>query len=66
MSLQLARRIRHFLQREDGVTAVECALILAIVVIICFVALHPAHLPPSSRHVQVEGPLLAATDTVDP
>jgi len=35
----------RFLKREDGVTAVECALMLALVVVICLVALAPMSRP---------------------
>lgn len=47
MSRPLARSALSFLKREDGVTAVECALMLALVVIICFAALRPA-VPPEA------------------
>jgi len=36
------RPLVSFLKNEDGVTAVECALLLALVVAICLVALSPA------------------------
>ena len=36
----VARSVVHFLTREDGLTAVECALMLALVVIVCIVALN--------------------------
>lgn len=54
MGRALALKLFNFLKREDGVTAVECALMLALVVIICLVVLRPAHLPDSSREVQLE------------
>jgi Flp pilus assembly pilin Flp len=34
-------RLVRFLRQEEGVTAVECALMLALVVIICIVAINP-------------------------
>lgn len=37
----IPRRLIAFLHNEDGVTAVECALMLALVVVICLVALAP-------------------------
>ena len=49
MSRPLARSLFTFLKREDGVTAVECALMLALVVIICFAALKPPTLPPAGE-----------------
>jgi Flp pilus assembly pilin Flp len=42
MTRTLSRRLARFLKHEDGVTAVECALLLALVVAICLVALAPA------------------------
>lgn len=38
----MKRTLIHFLKREEGVTAVECALMLALVVVICLVSLAPA------------------------
>jgi pilus assembly protein Flp/PilA len=35
---KIARSLVNFLKREDGVTAVECALMLALVVLICIIA----------------------------
>jgi hypothetical protein len=37
--------VARFLKGEEGVTAVECALMLALVVVICLVALAPAATP---------------------
>lgn len=54
MGRALALKALHFLKQEEGVTAVECALMLALVVIICFLVLRPTHLPESSREVQLE------------
>ena len=42
MSRTLSRSVVRFLKDEAGVTAVECALLLAVVVAICLVALAPA------------------------
>ena len=39
-------RFARFLKREEGVTAVECALMLALVVVICLVALAPTTAAP--------------------
>jgi len=39
----LARSFVSFLKKEDGVTAIECALMLALVVVICIVALSNAN-----------------------
>jgi Flp pilus assembly pilin Flp len=41
MTRFLPRSVVRFLNREEGVTAVECALMLALVVVICLVALAP-------------------------
>jgi len=35
---KLARSLLNFVKREDGVTAVECALMLALIVLICIMA----------------------------
>lgn len=54
MSRPLAHSLFTFLKREDGVTAVECALLLALVVILCFAALKPPTLPTAGESVTVE------------
>jgi hypothetical protein len=41
----MTRLLARFLKGEEGVTAVECALMLALVVVICLVALAPASSP---------------------
>jgi len=46
MSRYLPRSFVRFLKNDEGVTAVECALMLALVVVICLVALTPA--PPAT------------------
>jgi Flp pilus assembly pilin Flp len=38
-----ARTVVSFLKKEEGVSAVECALLLALVIIICIVAISPAN-----------------------
>jgi len=45
MTRILTRPLARFLKDEAGVTAVECALLLALVVAICLVALAPASSP---------------------
>jgi Flp pilus assembly pilin Flp len=45
MTRFLPRSVVRFLNREEGVTAVECALMLALVVVICLVALTPVAQP---------------------
>lgn len=45
MTRFLPRSVVRFLAREEGVTAVECALMLALVVVICLVALTPVAQP---------------------
>ncbi len=34
-----------FLKKEDGPTAVECALLLGLIIVICLVAIHTAQMP---------------------
>jgi Flp pilus assembly pilin Flp len=41
MSRNLQSRVARFVRNEEGVTAVECALMLALVVVICLIALAP-------------------------
>jgi Flp pilus assembly pilin Flp len=41
----VSRRMVRFLKHDEGVTAVECALMLALVVVICVVALAPSATP---------------------
>lgn len=47
----------RFLKGEAGVTAVECALLLALVVVICLVALGPATARP-----RADGAVTVATE----
>ena len=35
----LAKKVRHFLVSEDGPTAVEYAVMLALIIIVCLVAI---------------------------
>ena len=51
MSRFLPRSIVRFLKKDEGVTAVECALMLALVVVICLVALSPVT-PPTDAPVE--------------
>jgi len=51
MTRFLPRSVVRFLSREDGVTAVECALMLALVVVICLVAPSPVS-PPAEAAAQ--------------
>jgi pilus assembly protein Flp/PilA len=41
----MLKSVLHFLKREDGPTAVECALMLALVVIVCIVAINSVNSP---------------------
>lgn len=54
----VSRSIRHrligFVRNEDGVTAVECALMLALVVVICLVALTPGSTAEPAPIVRLE------------
>jgi Flp pilus assembly pilin Flp len=34
------QQLQRFLKKEEGVTAIECALMLALVVVICIVAIN--------------------------
>ncbi|HVK10051.1 MAG TPA: hypothetical protein VM597_14885 [Gemmataceae bacterium] len=45
MFRRVSRPFVAFFRNEEGVTAVECALLLALVVAICLVALAPAPSP---------------------
>jgi hypothetical protein len=45
MIRRLSRPFVTFFKNEEGVTAVECALLLALVVAICLVALGPVPVP---------------------
>ncbi len=54
MSRILARRLFAFLHDEEGVTAVECALMLALVVVICLVALSPGSAAAPAPGVRIE------------
>ena len=51
MTRLLTRSVIRFLKDEEGVTAVECALMLALVVVICLVALTPVA-PPADAAVE--------------
>jgi Flp pilus assembly pilin Flp len=54
----VSRSIRHrliaFVRNEEGVTAVECALMLALVVVICLVALTPSSTTAPAATVRLE------------
>jgi Flp pilus assembly pilin Flp len=39
----ITRRLVRFLRQEEGVTAIECALMLALVIVICIVAINPVN-----------------------
>ena len=41
------RSLVHFLKKEDGATAVECALMLALIIVICIVAINTVQSHPS-------------------
>lgn len=44
MKRSLFRSFVNFLAKEDGPTAVECAMLLAIVVVICLIVVQPGSL----------------------
>jgi hypothetical protein len=54
MSRNLGRRLLAFLRDEEAVTAVECALMLALVVVICLVALTPGSAESPAPGVRLE------------
>jgi Flp pilus assembly pilin Flp len=54
MSRFLPRRLIAFIRDEEGVTAVECALMLALVVVICLVALTPGSTSNPAPSVRLE------------
>lgn len=54
MSRFVPKRLIAFLRDEEGVTAVECALMLALVVVICLVALSPGSSDNPAPIVRVE------------
>jgi pilus assembly protein Flp/PilA len=39
MLAQLRKRISHFLKNEDGPTAVEYAVMLALIIVVCITAI---------------------------
>jgi pilus assembly protein Flp/PilA len=39
MLTQLTRRVADFLKREDGPTAVEYAIMLALIIVVCIAAI---------------------------
>ena len=39
MLSQLPRRVAHFLKAEDGPTAVEYAVMLALIIVVCLTAI---------------------------
>ena len=41
----MLKTVLNFLKREDGPTAVECALMLALVVVVCIVAINSVNSP---------------------
>lgn len=53
-----AKPLARFWKQEDGVTAVECALMLALVVAICLVVIAPSANPSRS----IEPTIVVATD----
>jgi len=58
MTRILIRPLQRFLRNEEGVTAVECALLLAMVVVICLVTLSPG----STRTQPAQVPIVVVSD----
>ena len=54
MSRSIRQRLIAFLRNEEGVTAVECALMLALVVVICLIALTPGSTTEPAPTVRLE------------
>jgi pilus assembly protein Flp/PilA len=53
----ITRFLVNFLKREEGVTVVECALMLALVVVICIVAANTVESTPQvDDSVALEAP----------
>ncbi len=53
MTRDLLRSAQRFFKNEEGVTAVECALMLALVVVIWLVALSPGSRRTQPAHVPI-------------
>jgi pilus assembly protein Flp/PilA len=53
---RVVKSIVDFLRREDGATFVECALMLALVVVVCIVAISANARPEVSDPVVVQAP----------
>ena len=53
---RFVRPVVNFLKKEDGPTAVECALMLALVIVVCIVAINTGNQPsaPLAEPVVVE------------
>jgi pilus assembly protein Flp/PilA len=45
---RFAKTVINFLRREDGPTAVECALMLALLVVVCIVAINSVRPSPEA------------------
>jgi pilus assembly protein Flp/PilA len=43
---RFVKSLLNFLKKEDGPTAVECALMLALVIVVCIVAINSANSKP--------------------
>lgn len=54
VSRSIRQRLIAFVRNEDGVTAVECALMLALVVVVCLIALTPSPTPQPTHNVRIE------------
>ena len=53
----LAQKVQHFLVCEDGPTAVEYAVMLALIVIVCLTAIQAVGTKASSTFVKVSNKL---------
>jgi len=50
----IARSFVNFLKKEDGPTAVECALMLALIIVVCIVAINTVSNPTVGEPTVVE------------
>ena len=56
----LAKKIQHFLAAEDGPTAVEYAVMLALIVIVCLASITAVGNNANARFIQIRNALAGA------
>ena len=57
----LAKKVQHFLVSEDGPTAVEYAVMLALIVVVCLPAVSPIGTSPNTAFDEIAGKIDAGT-----